>query len=217
MKKLLLCCALLLLSFSTVRAQSLVNTTWAFYYPGNTLFQYFHFTADTLYFSPDNATYAAYSEVLFDADTMTIVDLQELPGGCLFTDTGSYTFEIDSDTLRFSPLSDPCSIRHDALDAGYGVQADVGIATMAPDTLVAVFPNPSQNGVFHVRMPAEAAVYNSLRLVSMDGRLIAQQNLSAGGPVDRDLLLEVPASGVCLLTLSGPGRTRTVKLVVQTP
>ncbi len=217
MKKLLLCSALLMLSFSTVRAQSLVNTTWAFYYPGNTLFQYFRFTADTLYFSSDNATYTANSEVWFIADTMTVVDLQELPGGCLFTDTGTYTFEIENDTLRFSPLSDPCAVRYDALDTGYGLQAPNGIDQSFGAAGITVFPNPSTNGVFHLRIPAGAAVYSTMRLVSMDGRLIAQQNLPIGAPVDRDLLVESPALGTYLLILSGADQTRTAKLMVCAP
>ena len=103
------------------------------------------------------------------------------------------------------------------MDEGYGLQAPSGIDQSFGAAGITVFPNPSTNGVFHLRIPAGAAVYSTMRLVSMDGRLIAQQNLPIGAPVDRDLLVESPAVGTYLLILGGADQTRTAKLMVRTP
>ncbi|MBK8341697.1 MAG: T9SS type A sorting domain-containing protein [Flavobacteriales bacterium] len=217
MKKLLLVSALFLLSLPPLRAQSLVNTTWAFHYPDDDFFRYFHFTADTLYWSNDNITYTEHSLISFAGSAMTIGDLAGADMGCPVGQVGNYDFDIANDTLSFDLVSDPCIARGEVIDEGYGVQAPSGIGQSFGAVGITVFPNPSDNGIFHLRIPAASAVYNSLRLVSMDGRVIAQQNLRGSAPVDQDVLLEAPAAGTYLLTLSGADQTRTAKLVVRTP
>ena len=217
MKRFLLVSALFLLSLPALHAQSLVNTTWVFHYPDDDLFRYFHFTADTLYWSNDNITYTEHSLIAFAGSAMTISDLLGADMGCPVAQVGNYDFEIANDTLGFDLISDPCMARGEVMDEGYGVQAPSGIGQSFGAAGITVFPNPSTNGVFHLRIPAGAAVYSTMRLVSMDGRLIAQQNLPIGAPVDRDLLVESPAVGTYLLILSGADQTRTAKLMVCTP
>lgn len=217
MKKLLLSSVLLVLSFSTARAQSLVNTTWAFHWPDDALFRYFHFSDDTLYWSNDNITYTEHSLISFAGSAFTISDLPGSDIGCPPVNVGNYTFEVVNDTLGFDLVSDPCTPRGQVMDEGYGLQAPSGVADPFASAGISVFPNPSANGIFHLRIPTTASVYNSLRLVCMDGRLITQQNLPVGATVDRDVLLEAPATGTYLLMLSGPTRTITTKLLVAKP
>ena len=217
MKRFLLVSALFLLSLPALHAQSLVNTTWVFHYPDDDLFRYFHFTADTLYWSNDNITYTEHSLIAFAGSAMTISDLLGADMGCPVAQVGNYDVEIANDTLGFDLISDPCMARGEVMDEGYGVQAPSGIGQSFGAAGITVFPNPSDNGIFHLRIPASSAVYNSVWLVSMDGRVIAQQKLPGSVPVDQDVVLEAPAAGTYLLTLSGADRTRTAKLVVRTP
>lgn len=217
MKKLLLCSVLIVLSFSTARAQSLVNTTWAFHWPDDALFRYFRFSDDTLYWSSDNVSYTGHSLITFAGQAMTISDLLGADMGCPTANVGNYTFEVVNDTLDFDLVNDPCTPRGQIMDEGYGVQAPSGIVDAFSAVGISVFPNPATNGSFHLRIPAAAAAYNSLRLVGMDGRLVAQQNLPVGAAVDRDVFLATPATGTYLLILSGPTRTVTTKLMVATP
>ncbi len=101
---------IILLIFSqTVNAQILQNTIWEVYNSDGTFHSYYKYKSDTLYISSDNVNYSILSTFEINGNNFTIIDFMN-PPPCL-TEIGSYTFELNNDTLDFTLINDDCTSR----------------------------------------------------------------------------------------------------------
>ncbi len=134
-----------ILTFTNIsKAQQLANTYWAGYNLTNTLDLYWHFDLNTLYFSFDNITYLPVSSYTENGNVFQIIDLAS--SQCL-TDTGTYTFLIQNDTLVFTPVFDACVSRLDYFMTHYLVSVTTGIGAVNSFPSFEIFPNPFRDNL----------------------------------------------------------------------
>ncbi len=109
------------------------DTTSAFVY-------FFHLNGDTLSYSLNNISYSNVSVYQENGNNFSIVDL----AGSLCSDTGHYTFAIQSDTLKFTLVYDSCytESRPPVFYSFHWVRLTTGIEENAFAKQVSVFPNP---------------------------------------------------------------------------
>jgi hypothetical protein len=145
MKKLLLS---ILIIFGCIDAnpQSLRNTNWSCYDLSDNFFRYYDFGTDTVFFSTSTTPVTAFA-IYSESGNDFMIDA--LSGNCVGT-TGSYTFSIVNDTLRFTVVNDACSSRLNVWGSYYFVRLITGIDEMSSMKDILVYPNPSSNGKFNL-------------------------------------------------------------------
>ena len=125
-----------------LNSQTLQNTLWKVYDPGNVFFGYYYSGADTIYQVSNNSIYSPFATYQESSNTFTINDIQGA-GTCPATDTGRYTFFIVDDTLKFTKVNDPCSNRSFMLENYFFVNSITGINDANNINSIKVFPNPA--------------------------------------------------------------------------
>lgn len=158
--------------FSTSGAftQPIENTTWKAFWPSGEFFMYYRIGTDTIYISPDNLTYTAFSTSQIAGDEILINDL---PGGdCPVSDTGTYTWSIQNDTLRFTLVSDLCAVRVSALTTFTFVRLVTGMPEDQSLLTLRLYPNPVRDRVFLVPQGP-----GTLTLQSAEGREIMNRKI----------------------------------------
>ncbi|MEO8069111.1 MAG: T9SS type A sorting domain-containing protein [Flavobacteriales bacterium] len=123
-------------------AQQLQNTTWSVYDQGNLAF-YMRFDGSVLSYSIDNTSYTPISNYTDNSGNFTLVDML---GSCAGI-TGTYTYIVDGDTLRWTLISDACPSRSDFFVIYDWATSAMGIAGTVGADPVVVFPNPTQGEV----------------------------------------------------------------------
>lgn len=170
-------------------SQTLSNTIWQVYDLSNTLYVYFHFGTDTLSFSLDNTSYSGVSIIDVNGSSLTIVDLPGAP--CQTTDTGTYTFMIQNDTLNFTLVSDVCVARINTLTNFHWVRLPTGVRNINDLPEAKLYPNPfSTQAVLQMNKPVKDAtliIYNSsgqaikqINNINTQTVVLSRDNLSAG-------------------------------------
>lgn len=125
-------------------AQTLTNTTWEVFDPSGSPSGYFHFESDTLSVSSDNITYTDISIYQEIGNNFTIVDLQPGTGGsCPASDTGTYTFSIQNDTLKFIEVFEPCFVRAQVVSVFHWIRVSTGIEETNLFSGIKIYPNPA--------------------------------------------------------------------------
>ena len=171
-KKLLIALSIILTSITAAHSQQLANTTWAAYDTSNVFSLYWQFDNTTASYSFDNITYTTNSYYFENGNQFTIVDL---PGsGCFPTDTGRYTFLIQTDTLRFTLITDPCIGRTEYVPVFYFVRLTTGISQQHAISDFSISPNPFSDKLIIKgnTQPAELSLYD------IAGRKVFNQTFS---------------------------------------
>jgi hypothetical protein len=137
---------LLTIGCSSLFSQTLENTTWKVYYPNGTFFLYFHFSNDSLFYSPNNISYAPAGLGFVSGDTLRCVDLPA--GQCSVNDTGIYKYLIRNDSLFFTMIYDVCGSRVSTLTTFLFVRSVEGIPGTTVDNMIHLFPNPASDEFF---------------------------------------------------------------------
>lgn len=135
---------IIVLSGLCVRSQTLYNTKWSVYDTSSTFLVYFNFGTDTLSYSTDNVSYTNIATFSVSSNNFTIVDLSAAT--CPLSDTGRYTFLIQSDTLKYTLISDLCTSRSETFVTFHWVALLTGTETANQlSKNIFVYPNPFSN------------------------------------------------------------------------
>ena len=144
MKKKITLLMLITISALSVYSQTLLNTTWAVYDTSSTFFMYFHFGTDTLSYSSDSVSYENVSIFQIDGNNFSIIDLPS--GPCPASDTGTYNFLIQNDTLKFTLISDTCESRPITISNYHWIRLlQTGIPFTNQLPTIKIYPNPTSD------------------------------------------------------------------------
>ena len=124
MKKLILNSILVISLCFSAFSQSIENTTWYVYNSSNILTYKFHFSTDTIFISTNLSSYYPLSNYYENGSTLTLYDITGAVMACPATDTGSYSFVVQNDTLLFTMLSEPCAPRAVVLTSYHWLRAE---------------------------------------------------------------------------------------------
>jgi hypothetical protein len=137
----------------------------------NSLIGYFRFNVDTASNSLDNINYSNVSTYFESGINFTIVDLPGSGSTCF--DTGHYTFSIQSDTLNFTLVNDPCiaNQRPLVLVDFHWVRLSTDI-TESPllQNRFTVYPNPFNNQT--VLEFSEIQNGTTIKITDINGRIV---------------------------------------------
>jgi hypothetical protein len=202
-----------LTTFHWVRAETLLqNTIWDVYDPSNIFAFRFHFETDTGFISYDLISYTPLTHFFENGNEVIFNDIPGIPVACPQTDTGLYTFAIQNDSLQFMLVTDPCtSSRILVLTAYHWVQNTTGINTQNTTQAIQLFPNPSYDGIFNLKMNETA--FDKISVSTIQGKLITETIISERGFIDRSINLSDFPAGIYLLTLHGTQVNKVLKLV----
>jgi hypothetical protein len=140
-KKITLMMIIISINSLSISSQTLSNTTWELYETSNTFYLYFHFGTDTLSYSNDDINYTNVSTFQEDGNNFSIIDLFSA-NACPVSDTGTYNFSIQNDTLKFTPINDPCDSRLEVLSTYHWVRLLTGIKSTNLLLTIEIYPNP---------------------------------------------------------------------------
>jgi hypothetical protein len=179
-----------------VQGQALMNTQWAYNFDGYTPWSWFYFGTTTASWSA-GSPFSPWATITYAGDTIALTTMDTDVFNCTFGDVGIYTYSIDSDTLRFTMVSDTCWFQPTVLGNGYGVPSSVGLSEYAPGNGMALYPNPTDG---HVRISWPETGEGTLELYDATGRMVLHRNLAPGA---RSMLLELsslsPGTYACLV------------------
>lgn len=213
MNKLLLNSLLVITICSSAFSQSLENTFWDVYNPSNVLTYKFHFGTDIGFMSTDLSTYYPLTNFSENGNAYTLYDIDGAFLACPPTDTGHYTFAIQNDTLLFTLVADPCTPRSVILTTYHWVQMTTGVETQNTTQAIQLFPNPSSGGVFNLRINNNELGFDKISVITMQGKLILETNISGHGFIERSVNLSGFPAGVYFLTLHGHQGNKVLKLM----
>ena len=123
-------------------AQQLANTTWAVFDQG-VFSTFMRFNGSVLAYSPDNVSYTDVSNYTDNSGNFTIEDIGVSCTGI----TGTYTYIVDGDTLRWALVSDTCPTRSDFFVLLDWASIPTGITGSNDPNPMVVFPNPAQREI----------------------------------------------------------------------
>ncbi|MBK5285851.1 MAG: T9SS type A sorting domain-containing protein [Bacteroidia bacterium] len=210
MKKTLLMLMLASMLAFTARAQVLQNTWWRSYTLTNVASEYWHFGQDTIGQSITGNGEIKISTYTTNSNLFTIIDLPF--NWCPVTDTGKYNFLIQSDTLRFNIISDPCNYRQGVFSFYYFVRSYLGIEDLNSISTATIYPNPSTDGIFNLKFNDYNNLPQRIYVMSADGRKIMKETFSTAA-TNHTLNLQPFASGIYFLVMENEKGSRVVKLV----
>lgn len=190
------------------RSQSIENTTWAVYDNTSTFFLYFHFESDTLSYSSDNINYINAST--YDDLAAIVLYIVDLPGGgCPATDTGSYGYVIQNDTLFFGIMNEPCATRSAVFTGYHWIAVTTGLNSLNHLPELSIFPNPAKEEItVKSDITAQGLPYN---ITDAAGRRVLAGKLSGESTlIDINRLRE----GLYFLEI-GKNNRRSVKIIKQ--
>jgi len=193
----------------TARAQVLQNTLWRSYTLTNVASEYWHFGQDTIGQSITGNGEIKISTYTTIGNLFTIIDLPF--NWCPVTDTGKYNFLIQSDTLRFNIISDPCNYRPGVFSFYYFVRSYLGIEDINPFSTTTVYPNPSEDGIFTLSFTANNNLPKRIYVMTADGRKIMDETFSSAA-TNHALNLQPYASGIYFLVMENEKGRRVFKL-----
>nr|MBK9653569.1 T9SS type A sorting domain-containing protein [Bacteroidota bacterium] len=212
MKKIACIFLLTIALHSGANAQLLQNTTWTMYDPLNVFAFYAQFANDTFSISTDNISYTATSIYNESGNIITIYDYTGNTG-CPVTDTGAYNFNIANDTLQFTLIADPCFSRAQVLDNYYGVALLTSIDDKNIDPDYCLFPNPSANGIFNLKIAGNKNEYQKFIISNIEGKRIVEKIMPEFKNDVAVINLANLNSGVYFLTLQGKTKNKVFKLI----
>lgn len=212
MKKIACIFLLTIALHSGANAQLLQNTIWSFYDPLNVFSFYFQFNNDTVSLSTDNISYTPTSIYNETGNIFSIHDITANTG-CLITDTGVYNFNILNDTLQFTLIADPCFSRAQVLDNYYGVALLTSIDDKNIDPDYCLFPNPSANGIFYLKIPGNENGYEKITVTNIEGKVITEKILPQFKNDVATIDLANLDAGIYFLTLYSPQKIKIFKLI----
>jgi Secretion system C-terminal sorting domain len=203
-----------LLNFHWVRAETLLhNTFWDIYSPSNVLTYRFHYGTDIGYISSDLTTYYPLTNFFENGNEVMFNDINGAPLACPPADTGRYTFTIQNDTLLYTVLSETCTGRIPVLTVYHWVQNTTGIETQNAQQAIQLFPNPSADGIFNLRVNNKELEFDKLSVNTIQGKLILETIIAGHGFIERSVNLSGFPTGIYLLTLHGQQGNKVIKLV----
>jgi Secretion system C-terminal sorting domain len=210
-KKLLLHSLLVIILCSSAFSQSLKNTTWCVYNPSNVLTYKVHFATDTGFISSNLSTYYPLTIFYENGNQVTFNDINGAPLACPSADTGRYTFTIQNDTLLFTLLSETCTGRIPVLTLYHWVRNTTGIETQNTTPAIQLFPNPSSDGIFNLKINERG--FDKFSVSTIQGKLILETIITKGAITEYTVNLSDFPSGIYLLTLRGKQGNKVFKLV----
>ncbi len=194
----------------TARGQVLQNTLWREYTLTNIPSLYWYFGQDTIFKSVDNISFNHISIYTTISNLITIIDPPF--NDCPVTDTGIYNFLVQSDTLRFSFISDPCNYRQSVFSLHYFLQLTTGITNINPISTANISPNPSPEGIFNVSFNGNNKLPKRIYVLSADGRKILEENYSSAA-TNHIIHLQSCAPGIYFLVMENDLGRKVAKLV----
>ncbi len=197
---------------SGANAQLLQNTIWSFYDPLNVFSFYFQFNNDTVSLSTDNISYTPTSIYNETGNIFSIHDITANTG-CLITDTGVYNFNILNDTLQFTLIADPCFSRSQVLDNYYGVALLSSIDDKNIDANFSLYPNPSANGIFNLKIAGNKNEYQKFIISNIEGKRIVEKIMPEFKNDVAVINLANLDAGIYFLTLYCPLKNKVFKLI----
>jgi hypothetical protein len=131
----------IIIAFNGISTYSeiLQNTTWSMQDSTGKSYALLKFGIDTMSFKEDVEFYQVATFKVSGNNFSTI----DLPKGQCSLDTGKYTYLIQNDTLRFTVISDVCSLRISTLVNLFFVRYQTGIENINNIPLIQLFPNPA--------------------------------------------------------------------------
>ncbi len=204
--------ALIMLAFcSSAFSQTLQNTTWDVYNSSNVLQFKFYIGTDTVFISQNLVTFQPLSFYTEYGNTFTIHDIDGTAMACPAADTGRYTFAITNDSLLFTLISDPCGQRTAVLTTYFWVQNTIGLETLQPFQAIQVFPNPSADGIFTLRINEPG--FDMFSVYTLEGRLILETMIADEVVSEYVVSLAGFESGIYLLNVHSKQGNSVYKLV----
>jgi hypothetical protein len=95
------------------------------------------------------------------------------------------------------------------------VKACVGIEEYSNNATLDIYPNPT-NGAFTIAISSTADLKANLRLTTIDGRVVYQDQVFAGaGLYEKQVDISGLAAGIYYLTMQSDNATKTYKVLKQ--
>lgn len=197
------CCCVL--SFAA-QSQNVANTFWLAYDQSNAADLFWHFSADTLYYSVNNVNWTAVTTFTESSTLCNLADIPSPPPWC--GGTGIYSKVFSGDTLRLNIVADTCSSRAMYMATHYFVNTLTGIPTAEAQLPVQVMPNPS-TGMFQLSVGVTSG---EVIVRDIAGRIVSDQQIDKT-ETQIDLTDESP--GIYFASFISAGRTTTIRLVKE--
>lgn len=193
-----------------INAQMLQNTYWRQYDTSNVVHGWFIFGQDTVFSSYNNITFTPCSFYYSAGNSIKFLWLNNF--NCLPNDTGEYSYSVQNDTLRFTPVSEPCSVRLWFFTSHYFVQLPTGIEDMSSVFGAIVSPDPLADGIFNLKFTDSGSLPHRVYLMSTDGRKIQEENCVSTSS-NHTINLQSNASGIYFLVMENRKGRKVIKLV----
>lgn len=164
----------LLLFTHFASAQQLDGTHWATKWglPINDSI-YYSFQNDTLFVTDKNKANIFTSTYTESSDTLRVKDVSG-SHACDPNQVGTYTFEINGNTLNITAFQDSCQVREGVLPSRpLKKRTVVGIGDIDYQKDVALFPNPAKENLY-INLPAQSTV-SKIEVLSITGNSVYSQ------------------------------------------
>lgn len=159
---------------TSLKAQSLNNTTWRVYVNSRPNPVIYMFLNDTLYYQPPAGAFVPTSIYQENGNQYQV---SGVPGLNCVTDTGKYTFQFVPNAVIFTLVSDSCSPRVPFYNNSIwlDISTEIDDAT-PPNNKLDLFPNPAKSSFVVKQTIFTAAKYYSIH--SLEGKRVLEGELT---------------------------------------